>query len=612
VSERRVFRTLIQIEDAWSTFIENVRKEVADQESVVLSSALNRVLAVDIYSGINVPPFDRVLMDGYAVNSNEIESALENNPVSLRLIGGIKAGHIFEGSADTKTCVEVSTGSPVPYGYDSVVMIEYTEREGDIVKLYRPTSPSENIMSAGADIRYGELILRARTTLTPRDLAILAALGMTEVQVLRKPRIGIFSSGDEIVELGKPLEPGKIYDINATMIESSVLENGGHPEYLGILSDTYEEIYQGVENNLGNFDLLIISGGTSAGMGDVLYKVVEDIGDPGLLVHGIKVKPGKPTILASCHDTPIIGLPGNPSSALSIVHLFVIRYIRLLANLDPIPPESIVVAQIRQKLRSTPGRHEFKPVNIVSIEGTNIAFPVPGGSGAITSIGLADGFIQIPEGVSFLSPGDTVEVSLLSKSTRPVDLQIIGEYDVLLNRILQIYTQSHPQVRVRFIPTSSSGGKMSLKHGECHLASIESVESPGENTILSYKRTFGILFRKGLPIHSVLDLTAFKMINYPLNSSLRKIVDEVVDSSNDGYNAITKTVYSAISLILQNKIDFCMGLEVDLINGLDFLTVGEHTFSIIRSETNSHFIDEFQEFAQSLDLPSIMQKGYHK
>ncbi len=611
MSERKVFRSLIDPEEAWKIFTSQIKTNIAETEAVGIYNALNRVLADDLFSPISVPPFDRVLMDGYAVNSKEIETAMENNGIRLKVIGGIKAGHVFDGVALPGTCVEVSTGSPMPLGYDSVVMVEYTEVKGDEVEIYRPTSPSENIMSAGSDIRRGQLILRARTTLTPRDLAIVASLGMETVTVLRKPKIGVFSSGDEVVELGAELGPGKIYDINATMIQASVLENGGDPYYLGIIPDTYEEINSHLSEVLGKYDLIIISGGTSAGMGDMLYKVIEDIGNPGLLVHGLKVKPGKPTILGSCNGTPIIGLPGNPASALSIMHLLVLRYIRTLAGLAPLPPDAEVSAIVKQKIRSPPGRHEFKPVNLIRINGETVAFPVPGGSGAITSIGLADGFVQIPEGVAFISPGEEYSIRLLSSKIHLVDLQIIGEYDVLFNRILQEFTHMYPIYRVRFVSTSSAGGKASLKRGECHFATIASFDNPPDSVIFGYKRSFGILFREGLGISTLQDAVRYRMINYPLGTSLRAMTDSYLTPDVDGYNNITKTVYSALELILQNRADFCFGLERDAIEGIEFLPLDKQIFSIVSTDDSSEPVLAFKDFLTNYDLPSRIERGYH-
>ena len=295
--DRKIFRNLLDSNEARNKFYNHINFDIKS-EIISINQALGRVSVKELYSPINVPPFDRAAMDGFAVLASDTKGAEENKPVELKIVGKLKAGYSFENVVHKGECVEISTGAPMPSGTNSVVMVEYSETlEEEKVKLSRSVTPNENTMAAGADIQLGDRILPANRILTSRELALVASIGLSNIEVYKKPKIAVYSSGDEIILPGKELILGKLYDINSTAVISMLNENGGDPHFEGVLIDKKEDIKNNIVNSLDNYDMIIVSGGTSAGMGDVLYQVIDEIGPPGLLVHGIKVKPGKPTIL---------------------------------------------------------------------------------------------------------------------------------------------------------------------------------------------------------------------------------------------------------------------------------------------------------------------------
>ncbi len=626
MSDRKVFRNLTKAEDAWNVLLEHSSK-INRVESVPLIDAIDRVLSEDIFAPINVPPFDRVSIDGFAVFASDIENAGEDNPIELQLVGEVKAGYVYEGTAKHGTCVETSTGAPMPIGYDSVVMVEYTEygENNKSVKIYRPTTPGENIASAGTDINRGERIQTKYTHLTSRELSVLASMGITHVNVFERPKVAIFSSGDEVIPPGDELKPGKIFDINTTTLYHNIKENGGEPYILGILPDNFNVLKTELARTINKYDLVIISGGTSAGIGDMIYRVVDELGKPGLLVHGIKVKPGKPTILARCDNTTVIGLPGFPTSALSITKLFVIPYLRYIGNLPENKEQLEIEATVKQRIRSDPGRHEFKPMNLVQNNGEWIAFLVPGGSGAITSLGMADGFLEIPDGVAFIEANTRVKIKKLSSSITPVDLQIIAPNCDALSHLLSLMNEKHPNIRTRYIFMSSNGGKSALRHGEAHICGFSSYDR--DNTeigviIPGYKRTIGLILPKGNPknIKSLNDLTKNNVRFIPFSNSTKKALMQELSKLNiksekiNGYDSFVKSPVSAINAIRMNFADVTFGYQFMVNEEFDFIPVCDEVYYFMYNENNSERIKPFIQTLESKEFLKLLNNlpGYSK
>lgn len=411
------------------------KTEAASVETVNVAEALGRVAAADVFSALNVPPFDRALMDGYAVMASDTFYADEDNPASLIVKGIIFAGEFPSQSVDPGTCMGISTGAPLPKGANATVKVEntaeYTEVvEGDElkkVKIYKPVAPGENIMRAGSDITHGERIVQSGTTLTPRDTGVLAACGLNEVLVRRKPTVALMSTGNELTAPGETLEPAKIYDVNTRALSDSVRECGCTPYFLGIARDTIEAISGKLKESLGKrVDVIIVSGGTSAGVGDLLPKAIEEQGE--ILVHGVDIKPGKPFIFGTIQGKPFFGLPGNPTSALVTFNLFVAPLLRVLSGVSRDYEEAKrregkgIKATAAMRIFSDRGRNEYVLVNLVTAEKAEEAafraYPILTGSGAITTLSKADGYILMEKGKEIIEEGEPVDVALLTELPR--------------------------------------------------------------------------------------------------------------------------------------------------------------------------------------------------
>jgi len=405
-------------------------KTDASVEKVKVAGALGRSVSADVFSALNVPPFDRAIMDGYAVVASDTFYADENNPASLIINGSISAGESPLQRIDKGYCMGISTGAPLPGGANATVKVENTSEYADNVegkktkkvKVYKHVAPGENIMLAGSDIKRGERIVRRGTTLTPRETGVLAACGLNEVAVHKKPIVAIISSGNELIAPGEAIEPAKIYDVNSQALSDSVRECGCSPYFLGIARDNIEDISERLNESLEKgVDVIIISGGTSAGVGDLLPKVIEELGE--ILVHGVDIKPGKPFIFGTLQGKPFFGLPGNPTSALVTFNLFVAPLLRTISGI-PVQnhekgggrKEKRIKAA--QRIFSERGRNEYVLVNLVSAkkpeEASVIAYPILTGSGAITTLAKADGYIFMEKGKEIIEEGEEVYVELLT------------------------------------------------------------------------------------------------------------------------------------------------------------------------------------------------------
>jgi len=376
-------------------------------ESVSLEDAHMRVLAEDVYANINLPPFDRASMDGYAVKAEDTFGASEDNPVLLELLETIKAGYIPTKKVKKGTCIEVSTGAPIPHGADGIVMIEFTENKEGNIYIYDSAHMGENIAYEGSEIKKGEPLLNEGQFLTPDKIGVLSAIGMRGVKVFAKPKVAIISTGNEIIEHDKELQYGKIFDINSQSLVSAVKSCGCTPITSGIVKDSYKDVLEKISEVL-DVDIIITSGGTSAGAGDVLRKVLDDTGD--VLVHGITVKPGKPTIIGMVNDKVIFGLPGYPVAALMVFYVFVAPFLRKMASLEIYSGDNETLRlKLSRRYHSARGRSQYALVKIED----NMAHPILKDSGAITALAEADGYFEVPKNVEIIQEGSEIEVYLL-------------------------------------------------------------------------------------------------------------------------------------------------------------------------------------------------------
>lgn len=632
---QKVFHDVVSIQEAkkrlYSSYSPRPRKE-----HVSLEKAINRVLGEDVVAPVDVPPFDRAAMDGYALKASDTFYAEEEKPAVLKLVGYIPAGEKKGMELGAGECVGIATGAPIPKGANAVVMVEYTHREGEKVKIYRPVAPGENIMAAGSDIMRGELVLRAGTRLSPRETGVLAALGITRVPVYRKPRVALISTGDEIVRPGEPLEHGKIYDVNARALGDAVVENGGEVEFLGIVEDKPEPLLRKLREAVaGDYDIVITSGGTSAGIGDLSYRVFEELGKPGVLVHGIAVKPGKPTIIALARGKPVFGLPGYPTSAMVVFDVFVAPLLRRLSGLG-IRSRRKIKAKAAMRLYSGRGRYEYMLVNLVRGAGEGYsAYPLLTGSGAITTLAEADGFIEIPENVEMIAEGTCLDVTLLSETIKPADLTIIGSHCIGIDIILSLAGEASP-LYAKVINVGSSGGLAAVARGESDISGTHLIdEATGEYNIpflrklgvadkaylvRGYDREQGFLVARGNPrgIEGIQDLLrgGISFINRNPGSGTRVLLDlelaklaekkktslKALSQRIRGYEIEAKSHSAVAAAVALGRADVGLGIKTVAAHyGLDFIPLREekYDFAIPRDRIQKPAVEGFLETLRS-------------
>ena len=381
-------------------------------ETVKLDNAHQRVLAEDVYAAIDLPPFDRASMDGYAVRAQDTFGASEDDPVILTLIEKIRAGDVPSQKVVEGTCSEIGTGAPMPEGSDAVVMVEVTDLKQNQVEILEAVTPGTNRAIRGSDIKKGEFLLSQGTFLTADKIGALSAIGLKEILVFAKPTVAVISTGNELIKPDEDLRPGKLYDINSESIANAVKSCGCLPLTASIVKDDYESLKNKIDS-YKHADIILTSGGTSAGAGDVLSQVVEDTGK--ILVHGISVKPGKPTLIGTFPgkdvDVVLFGLPGYPVSAIMIFHAFVAPFLRDIAGVKEfMEKREGFISQLSRRYHSARGRSHYA---LVRIEG-NIAHPILKDSGAITALAEADGYFEITKNVEIIEKGEQIKVMPLS------------------------------------------------------------------------------------------------------------------------------------------------------------------------------------------------------
>src|SRR5215469_8515924 len=387
LSRQEQFLDVIDRDEAYRRFHRHLDLVPLGREAVGLSQALGRILAQTVTAGVDVPGFDRSSVDGFAVRADDTVGAAERAPKVLTLNGEILTpGRVPQLTVALGTATLIATGGMVPRGADAVIMVEHTETRDDdgspVINVRRAAAAGQFIAFAGSDLSRGETVLRAGQVLTSREVGMLAAVGSATVEVWRRPRVAIISTGDEIVAPGKPIRPGAVYDSNAAIIAAAVEEAGGIPKPLGIGPDDEIVLSRLVDEGLATADMVIMSGGTSKGAGDLCYRAIALFKDPGIVVHGVALKPGKPLCLAVTGGKPIVILPGFPTSAIFTFHEFVTPVIRAFAG-RPIDRAEQLPAVLPVRVASERGRTEFMMVSLAASEkdGVLVAYPIAKGSG---------------------------------------------------------------------------------------------------------------------------------------------------------------------------------------------------------------------------------------
>ncbi|MDI6690630.1 MAG: molybdopterin-binding protein [Candidatus Bathyarchaeota archaeon] len=409
-----MFRKLLTLEEAKKVIHENFKPKPLGVEEIPILEAWNRVLAEDITAKIDIPPFNRSTVDGYAVKAEDAFGAEENKPIKLKVCGAVNVGEPPKIIVKKGTAAEIVTGAPIPEGADAVLMLEHTERKGDELYVYNAVAKNENVMKSGADIRKDETVLKAGHLLGSREIGVLASIGIAKAKVYTIPKVAVLSTGNEVTEPGEKLSPGKIYDINAYSLSAAVSESGGKPVYFGVLPDDMAVLQKTLKSALESADMVITSGGVSIGPKDVLPQTLNSLGKPGVIICGMATKPGKPTTVALIDGKIVFALPGHPTSALLTFHLLVRPIIQRMAGRKMRKPLK-VKALAAMRMFPAKGRRTFIMVKLRRDESNRLmAEPVPTGlSGAITTLAKADGFVEINEKQQFIDAGEEVLVQLL-------------------------------------------------------------------------------------------------------------------------------------------------------------------------------------------------------
>lgn len=410
------FLRLASPTEALATLLSALPNRSPEAETIETSAALGRILAEDVYAPHPLPEFPRASVDGYAVRARDTFGASDSLPAYLTLVGEIAMGAPADLKLEPGQCALIHTGGMLPEGADAVVMLEHTQRLGTEIEVYRPTATGENVLKAGEDVQAGQLVLSRGTRLRPAEIGGCMALGLTHLRVARKPKVGIISTGDEVIPPDRPTRPGQVRDVNSYSLAALVEQAGGEAQQYGILPDRLEVLQEVAARAHAECDMVLITAGSSASVRDTTAEAIASLGAPGVLVHGVNIRPGKPTILAVCEGKPVLGLPGNPVSALVIGSLFAVPAIEKMLGVRP-RPRPTVLARLAVNLASQAGREEWVPVRLVEQADERLgvryrAEPIFGKSNFIFSLVAGDGLVRIAPEATGLSAGEVVEVLL--------------------------------------------------------------------------------------------------------------------------------------------------------------------------------------------------------
>ena len=603
------FLEVVSPEEARARFERHLDLAPLPGETVMLADARTRALCGDVIAPVDAPPFDRSNVDGFALRAADTVGASEGNPKIFVLNAEVIAcGHVPALTVMPGTCTAIATGGVIPRGADAVVMIEQTEliEEGHPrVELRRAVSPGQFVSHAGSDIARGETLLRRGTRIGAREIGMLAACGLDRIEVVRRPRVAVISTGDELVEPGRPLRPAGVYDSNGAIIAAAVAEAGGEPILYGSLRDDAAVLEKTAREALAASDMVVLSGGTSKGTGDLSHRVVSQLGKPGILVHGVALKPGKPLCLSVVGDKPIVVLPGFPTSAIFTFHAFAAPIIRARAGLPPESAETIN-ARVPVRITSELGRKEFVLVSLIEGDQGTIAFPTGKGSGAVTSFSQADGFIEIDALASALNADSDAQVTLIGSSARAPDLVIMGSHDVALDVIVGALVEQGLSARV--LAVGSLGGVGAIGRGECDVAPVHLIDpasgqynkhlvGTGMSLVAGWRRMQGILFRPGdarFEGHSakealkiVLEDSSALMVNRNAGAGTRVLTDKLLEGARPaGYANQPKSHNAVAAAIAQGRADWGIAIEpVAKLYGLGFLPVSPEHYDFLVADS---------------------------
>ena len=579
-------------------------------EAVTLAAALSRVLAADVVAPVDAPPFDRSNVDGFAVRAADTVGASDAAPRQLALNAEVVTCGVMPAlEVGAGTATAIATGGVIPRGADAVVMIEHTDLVEDAgapaIDLRRAAASGQLISYAGSDIARGETLLHQGAHIGSREIGMLAACGLASVDVVRRPRVGVLSTGDELVEPGRPRKAAGVYDSNGAILAAAVTEAGGEAVPFGAFPDDEAALERAMRRALDACDIVVLSGGTSKGAGDLSHRIVSRLGPPGILVHGVALKPGKPLCLAVIGDKPLVVLPGFPTSAIFTFHAFVAPIIRARAG-RAAESARTVTAHVPVRIASELGREEFVLVSLVEGQSGPIAFPTAKGSGAVTAFSQADGFLAIDALAVALDEDTNAQVTLIGEAARAPDLVIMGSHDIALDVVVGALAARG--LTARTIAVGSLGGVGAANRGQCDLAPVHLVDpatglynkhllTPGFELVPGWRRMQGFVFRRddvrfaGLnavtALKAALSDPAVLMVGRNAGSGTRVLIDGLLDGARPpGYANQPRSHNAVAAAIAQSRADWGVAIEpVARMYGLAFLPIAPEEYDFLLHES---------------------------
>jgi len=638
---RRIFHRLVSLDEA-RRVLENLVAGVSiGVEEVPIEGAVGRVLAEDVHAHVDYPPFDRSEVDGYAVRASDTYGADEDRPVRLRVVGSIEVGSEPKIEVGPGEAVEIATGAPLPRGATAVVMVEHTRRVNNgFIEVYRAVAPRENIALAGSDISKGELVAPRGHVVRPIDLAIMAAVGIRRVKVFKRPRIAVVSTGNELVEPGNPLPLGCVYDVNGFSITALLRSWGADAVFVARVGDDELEVSKLITELARSYDMVVLSGGTSAGLGDVVYRAIERAGK--IVVHGIRVKPGKPTVIGIVEGKPVVGLPGFPFSALCIA-LYLLRPV--IASLCGYRARSrrIRVELVRDVVKRL-GRAMFIPLALRARGERVLALPIPYRSGNVSTLARADAVAMAPEDVERIPAGTVIDAELIEDLSDRI--AVVGSHDIALIEILH---RAGIIDETRLVWLGSLEGLRVISTGFSDIAPTHLVDEVSgvynkpfiermglkDRVVLiaGYRRRLVLAFARGNPknIRGFEDLLRDDVLfinrnrgsgtRFFIDRALREIASKLGTSFGEvvkrvrGYEYEVSTHSAVAAAIASGRADAGVCIEYAAVqHGLDYIPLAweEYDFAVLRESLNDPRVARFIEYLRSDECRELLRslRGY--